>query len=311
MTTNLTQLIKEFLEYLEVEAGRSQLTIRNYQFYLNRFLTISEAKTVSDITAETVRRFRLKLNRLLTAGQPLSKTTQMYHIIALRSFLKYLAKRDIAALPAEKLELPKIGGRVVEFLEGTDLEKLLTAPQKVNASNLVQLRDKAILELLFSTGLRVSELVKLQRYHLDESKEELTVRGKGDKPRMVFVSSQARYAVQQYVKARQDTSPYLFVAHDRAATKRQEDPKPLTPRSVERLVARYARVAGIMDKKVTPHTLRHSFATDLLQNGADLRSVQTLLGHASVTTTQVYTHVTNQQLREVHKAFHGRKRRGF
>lgn len=309
MSALLTQLIKDFLEYLEVEAGRSQLTIRNYQFYLNRFLTISEAKTVSDITAEAVRRFRLKLNRLLTAGQPLSKATQMYHIIALRSFLKYLAKRDIAALPAEKLELPKVGARIVEFLEGTDLEKLLAAPPKVNSSVIVQLRDKAILELLFSTGLRVSELVKLQRYHLDDSKEELTVRGKGDKPRIVFVSAQARYAVQQYLKVRRDTSPYLFVAHDRAATKRQENPQPLTPRSLERLVARYARVAGIMDKKVTPHTLRHSFATDLLQNGADLRSVQTLLGHASVTTTQVYTHVTNQRLREVHKAFHGRKRK--
>lgn len=309
MPQSLSQLIREFLEYLEVEAGRSQLTIRNYQFYLDRFVKMSGVINPKDITAEVVRQFRLKLNRLISRGKPLSKTTQMYHVIALRSFLKYLSKRDIVSLAAEKIELPKTSTRVVEFLDGTDLERLLEAPFKVKAPELVQLRDKAILELLFSTGLRVSELAKLQRYQLDGSKEQCTVRGKGDKPRMVFVSAQARYAVQQYLQKRPDVSPYLFAGHDRAASQRQEHPQPLTPRSVERIVNRYARVVGILDKKVTPHTLRHSFATDLLQNGADLRSVQTLLGHASVTTTQIYTHVTNQQLKEIHKAFHGRRRK--
>jgi site-specific recombinase XerD len=256
-----------------------------------------------------VRKFRLQLNRLAEGGRSLGRATQTYHVIALRSFLKYLSRRDVKALAADKLELPKASGRVVQFLDGQDLERFLAAPLEVPGREVVQRRDKAIVELLFATGLRVSELVQLRREQLASASGEFTVRGKGSKPRVVFISAQARHAVGQYLEQRQDTSPYLFVAHDRAARRREEAPAPLTARSVERLVERYARAAGLA-KRVTPHTLRHSFATDLLQGGADLRSVQTLLGHASVTTTQVYTHVTNQQLREVHRAFHGRRRRG-
>jgi site-specific recombinase XerD len=303
------QLIREFLEHLEVEMGRSPLTLRNYKFYLYRFVTLTNVAEPEDISSELVRQFRLKLNRLPGRGHPLGKSTQMYHVIALRSFLKYLAKRDVHTLAAEKVELPKTSSRVVSFLDGTDLERLLAAPLTVPTSPLVQLRDKAILELLFSTGLRVSELVALPRAAFDQGRDQLTVRGKGDKPRMVFVSAQASSAIQAYLQIRTDISPHLLASHDRGVAHRQDKPKPLTARSVERIVARYARVAGIMDKKVTPHTLRHSFATDLLSNGADLRSVQTLLGHASVTTTQIYTHVTNQQLKEVHSAFHGRQRK--
>jgi site-specific recombinase XerD len=304
------QLIREFLEYLEVEQGRSQLTLRNYRFYLYRFVTLTGVGEPSDITADAVRQFRLKLNRLPGRGQTaLGKSTQLYHVIALRSFLKYLAKRDISSLASDKVELPKVAARVVSFLDGSDLERLLAAPQTSESSELVQLRDRAMLELLFSTGLRVSELVGLPRAAFERDVTQLTVRGKGNKPRLVFVSSSALSAVQRYLKARPDLSPHLFVSHDRGVAKRQEKPKALTARSVERTVQHYARAAGIMDKHVTPHTLRHSFATDLLQGGADLRSVQTLLGHASVTTTQIYTHVTNQQLAEVHRAFHGRRRK--
>ncbi len=303
------QLVRDFLEYLEVEQGRSQLTLRNYQFYLYRFVALTGVGEPSDITADVVRLFRLKLNRLPGRDQAaLGKSTQLYHVIALRSFLKYLAKRDVPSLAPDKVELPKVASRVVSFLDGADLERLMAAPQAAGSSELVQLRDRAMLELLFSTGLRVSELVGLPRAAFERDVTQLTVRGKGNKPRLVFVSSSALGAVQRYLQARPDLSPHLFVSHDRGVARRQDNPKALTARSVERTVQRYARDAGIMDKHVTPHTLRHSFATDLLQGGADLRSVQTLLGHASVTTTQVYTHVTNQQLAEVHRAFHGRRR---
>lgn len=259
---------------------------------------------------DTVKAYRLLLNRRTDAhGRQLAKITQNYHLIALRAFLKYLTKEGRAPLAPERIELMRLPGRQVEFLEGSDLEALLAQPLKVQNLAVIQKRDKAILETLFATGLRVSELVNLRRDRFHPKKDEFAVRGKGGKVRVVFLSNQARYALQEYLAVRTDNAPFLFVRHDRAAKSAvTEEGRPLTARSVERMISRYARLAGIT-KKVTPHTLRHSYATDLLMNGADLRSVQALLGHASITTTQVYTHVTDYQLREVHKAFHARRRR--
>jgi len=305
MSSNIEKWLIFFLEYLEIEKNRSALTVRNYAFYLRRFLDWTGVSQPADITQEIVKKFRLRLNREEYRGKPLKKSTQNYHVIALRSWLKYLAKQDVKTLAPEKLELAKIGERSVEFLEGNDLERLLEAPLQVSNKNIIQTRDKAILETLFATGLRVSELVGLKRDNINLNKDEFTVRGKGDKPRIVFLSNHAKYWIGQYLKLRQDVDPYLFVAHDRAS---QDDLTHLTSRSVQRLVEKYSRVAGIT-KKVTPHTLRHSYATDLLQGGADIRSVQSMLGHSSITTTQIYTHITNQQLRDVHKAFHGRSRK--
>jgi site-specific recombinase XerD len=325
VATKINELLTEFLEYLEIEKNRSQLTVRNYDFYLKRFLEFAKITTPAQIILEKVRQFRLYLNRLTVDGKSLKKSTQNYHIIALRSFLKFLAKRDIKTLAPEKLELAKIGERTVDFLEGTDLERILEAPFKQQAPEIIKLRDRAILETLFSTGLRVSELCNLTLTSINLKKEEFTVRGKGDKPRIVFLSNQARYVIKNYLSQRKDDNDYLFVSHDRAAKGRTKSEIPnskqiknqnnqnskakgLTPRSVQRLVEKYSRAAGIT-KKVTPHTLRHSYATDLLINGADIRSVQAMLGHSSITTTQIYTHITNQQLRDVHKAFHGRSRK--
>jgi len=311
MLNQLQKLIQEFLEYLEIEKNRSQLTVSNYSFYLKRFFDFAKIMEPAQISQDKVRQFRLYLNRLVSGQKNLSKATQNYHIIALRSFLKYLAKRDIVTLPAEKLELAKISDRTIGFLEGGDLERILAAPLAVKSPAIIQLRDKAILELFFSTGLRVSELANLKIDSINLKKDEFTVRGKGDKPRVVFLSNQARYWLKQYSDKRQDMDRCLFISHDRASAKRQTAESnrsvALTPRSIQRLVQKYARAAGIT-KEVTPHTLRHSYATDLLMNGADIRSVQAMLGHSSITTTQIYTHVTNQQLRDVHKAFHGRRR---
>ncbi len=314
----INDYIKEFLEYLEIERGRSKLTVRNYHFYLGRFFSwlsekVGRTLKSSDITQDAVRQFRLWLNRLLVkSGKELSSTTQNYHLIALRSFLKYLRKRDVEALAPEKIELAKQGERQVEFLEGDDLDRLLHAPLTTNEAEIVKLRDKAILELLFSTGMRVSELVGLKRQQVNLNKDELSVRGKGNKVRLVFLSADARDNLKKYLDKRRDVDPALLIGHDRAAKgreKRQDEAShPLTSRSVQRLIEHYRKVAGIT-KKVTPHTLRHSFATDLLSSGADLRAVQTLLGHASITTTQVYTHVTDKQLKEVYQAFHSRRRK--
>ena len=306
MPSKIKSLLTEFLEYLEIEKNRSQLTVRNYDFYIGRFLAFAKVSNPSEITLDKVRNFRLYLNRLTTGGNPLKKSTQNYHIIALRSFLKYLAKRDVKILAPEKLELAKVGDRVVDFLEGSDLDRILEAPFKTSSPEIIKLRDKAILELLFSTGLRVSELAALKIDSINLKKEEFTVRGKGDKPRIVFTSNQARQAIKQYLVLRKDLEPCLFVRHDRAGKKTQAKNNALTPRSIQRLVEKYSRVAGLT-KHVTPHTLRHSYATDLLINGADIRSVQSMLGHSSITTTQIYTHITNQQLREVHKKFHRKK----
>lgn len=305
---DIKKLKQEFLDYLEIEKNRSQATIRNYDFYLNRFFNWAKVTKPEEITPQKVKEFRLHLNRMVNQNkQPLKKSTQNYHVIALRSFLKYLAKQDVKTTAPEKIELAKMPDRQVDFLEGTDLERILEAPLATKEHPVIQKRDKAILEILFSTGLRVSELANLKRDQINLKKDEFSVRGKGDKIRIVFLSSQAKYWLKQYLDARPDISMNMFVRHDRAAN-RNKAVEAITPRSIQRLIRKYAKAAGIT-KRVTPHTLRHSFATDLLINGADIRSVQAMLGHASITTTQIYTHLTNQQLRDVHKAFHDRSRR--
>ena len=308
----LTNYIDEYVVDLEVEKGRSKMTVRNYGFYLTRFAQWANNPAPNAITLDLVRQYRLWLNRFTDAkGNPLGRATQNYHLIALRAFLKYLARRDIKSLSSEKIELAKVPDRHVSFLEGQELTRLLDAPLAADAPALIRLRDKAILETLFSTGLRVSELVALKKSDIPQKRNDLSVRGKGSKVRMVFLSPDARAAVANYVTQRRDLSPYLFVRHDRAGTTNEAKEKTelhgMTARSVERLVSQYARQAGIM-KPVTPHTLRHSFGTDLLRSGADLRAVQELLGHASITTTQIYTHVTDKHLKEVYEAFHGKTR---
>lgn len=303
----MSHYLRRFLEYLEIEKGRSALTVRNYDFYLRRFIEWAKDPKPGDVTNEMLRQYRLYLNRLSHArGESLKKTTQNYHLIALRSFLKYLARHDVETIAPEKIELAKQGGREPSFLDAVDLERLLEAPLKDDAPEVLKARDRAILELFFSTGMRVSELAGLKKDQINLERDEFSVRGKGDKVRVVFLSHQARFWLKEYLKQRKDECDYLFVRHDRAK-KADGETGPLTPRSVERLVHHYSAVAGI-PKHVTPHTLRHSFATDLLMNGADLRSVQAMLGHASITTTQIYTHVTNRQLKEVHQAFHAKRR---
>jgi len=278
---SIKKLIFDYLQYLEVEKNRSAKTIENYAHYLQRFIKFSKIRTPKQITADIVKSYRVWLNR-----QDLTKATQNYHIIALRGFLHYLSKRDIKSLAVEKIELAKQHEREVTFLEPEELSRLLQAPNN--------LRDKAILEVLFSTGLRVSELVSLNRDSINLDRREFYVRGKGSKIRPVFLSETAEKALRYYFEQRKDIESALFV---------NKDNKRLTARSVQRIVRRLAIKAGIT-KKVTPHTLRHSFGTDLLRSGADLRSIQQLLGHSSITTTQIYTHVTSQRLREVHKKHH-------
>lgn len=293
----LDRSITDFLEYLEVERGLAALTLRNYGFFLHRFADFARERNVTKpegISKILVHQFRLHLNRLPSRTEDsIKKNTQNYHLIALRTFLKYLNKNDVKTLSPDKIELSKQAPRQVDFLEGSDLERILEMPLQHAKEPLQQLRDKALLETLFSTGLRVSELAKLKVEDINLSKPEFTVRGKGSKLRLVFLSENARHWIKKYLAERHDPNSLLF---------------PITPRSIERLVSRYARLAGIM-KRVTPHTMRHSYATDLLMNGADIRSVQAMLGHASITTTQVYTHITDQQLRDVYKAFHGKQRK--
>jgi site-specific recombinase XerD len=257
------------------------------------------------LTEDAIRQFRLKLNRLTDQkGNPIKKVTQNYHVIALRSFLKYLAKRDIKTVAAEKLELGKQEEREVTFLEEGELERFLDAPDQ---SSLAGKRDTAILHTLFSTGLRVSELCSLDRDTVDLNRGEFSVRGKGSKIRLVFLSGEAISAIRGYLHDRIDADPSLFIRVPKDAKFEKYDNLRLTPRSVQRIVKKYAIKAGIVGKNVHPHVLRHSYATDLLRNGADIRSVQSMLGHASVTTTQIYTHVTDSQLRDIHKKFHGKK----
>jgi site-specific recombinase XerD len=307
----LEPLIDDFLEYLEVEKGRSPLTIREYRHCLNRFLdwikTNSKATAPAEITPELIRRYRLYLAHLRDQnGKPLKRITQTYHIIALRAFLRYLlVQRDIPTLSPDKIELPKQSQRLVTFLNSEQLERLLNSPK---ISDEVGLRDKAILETLFSTGLRVSELVRLNRDQINLARKEFGVRGKGDKLRVVFLSDTAAYWLERYLGARKDLFKPLFIRYSgRVDTSKDGEKMRLTARSVQEIVNKYAKRCGL-PIEVTPHTLRHSFATDLLIAGADLRSVQEMLGHESIRTTQVYTHVTNRHLKEVHETYHSRNK---
>jgi site-specific recombinase XerD len=306
MAQDLKELKRQFLEYLEIEKGRSVKTIENYDRYLTRFLVQTKATSPGKLTEPLVREFRVWLNRQEGTSGSMKRKTQNYYMIALRAFLKYLRKNGIESLSPEKIELAKVGSRDLDLISAQELDRLMKAPGNALAKETdehkrrVLLRDQAILELLFSTGLRVSELCALDT-DLDLSRDEFSVRGKGEKIRVVFLSPAAKEAVRAYLKERKDMEEALFV--DGRAKKLHR----IIPRDVQRHIKKYAIEAGIT-KKVTPHVIRHSFATDLLENGADLRSVQALLGHANIATTQVYTHVTDRHLREVHKNFHGKRR---
>lgn len=297
---DIRELKIQFLEYLEIEKGRSELTVRNYDHYLERFLEWAKIDEPKQINTDLVRRFRLYLNRYEDEkGKKMKRVTQDYYIIALRGFLKYMSQRDIETLSSDKIELGKAKDREVDFLEIEEINRLLS----LNFSNELQgVRDKAILELLFSTGLRVSELTGLNIENINLKSGEFAVRGKGGKIRLVFLSDSAKKAIIDYLKRRNDVLPALFVSFGK-----NKDFQRLTPRSVQRIVKKHAAAAGIV-KKITPHTLRHTFATDLLRNGADIKSVQAMLGHSSITTTQVYTHVTDRHLKEIHHRFHSDKK---
>ena len=300
-----SKAITDFLEYLEIEQNRSQKTIANYDHYLTRLVDFAGDIKVADIDPELIRKWRLWLNRLGTnTSDELQKTTQNYHLIALRSFLKFCAKRNITALAADKVELARTTRKQVTFLTPDEVERLFA---QADTSKLSGLRDRAILELLFSSGLRVSELVSLDREHINLKRREFMVRGKGQKDRPIFISPDAAQWIDEYLAARDDTANPLFIRYSgRKEVDRSGSFQRLTARSVQRMVARYAVLAGIT-KHVSPHTLRHSFATDLLMNGADLRSVQALLGHSNIATTQIYTHVTDPHLKAVHEKFHHKR----
>ena len=305
----VADLIEDFLEHLEVESGRSKKTIENYRLYLYRFVEISaeildrDVKP-ADITPELLRKYRLKLNRYESPNndENLAVITQSYHLIALRGFLKYLAKREIKSLDPSLIDLPHVIRKQVTFLHFDEVEDML---DEIDLSTESGLRDRAIIELLYSGGLRVSELINLNRDSINLERREFVVRGKGSKDRPIFISESAADRVAEYLGSRTDSLPALFLNNSKNlnTVDTSGNFRRLTPRSVERIVEKYARLAGIT-KHVSPHTLRHSFATDLLMNGADLRSVQSLLGHADVSTTQIYTHVTDQHLKEVHDRFH-------
>lgn len=296
----------DFLEYLEIEQNRSQKTIVNYDHYLTRLLDFAgNDLSLNDINDELIRKWRLWLNRLGTnVSDELQKTTQNYHLIALRSFLKFCAKRDISTLNADKIELARTTRKQVTFLNEDELARLFSQP---DVSTEAGLRDRAILELLFSSGLRVSELVGLDRDHINLKRREFMVRGKGQKDRPIFISPEAATWLTRYLDKRQDNTRPLFIRYNGSkAVDLSGNFHRLTARSIQRLVGRHTLLAGIT-KHVSPHTLRHSFATDLLMNGADLRSVQAMLGHSNISTTQIYTHVTDPHLKNVHDRFHGRK----
>ena len=300
----MAELIIDFIEHLEVERGRSSKTAENYRRYLERFLEFAGTDlTVERITPELVRKFRLWLNRQLTdTGDTLSTLTQSYHLIALRGFLNYLSKRDIESMAPNKIELPRTHRKQVTFLHFDEVERLVDAVPDDNT--LSHLRDRAIIELLFSSGLRVSELVSLDRDHINTKRREFTVRGKGQKDRPIFISPSAAERINTYLEARTDSLAPLFLNYSRNSVADTTGGfRRLTPRSIQRMVESYAKLAGIT-KHVSPHTMRHSFATDLLMNGADIRSVQSMLGHTNISTTQVYTHVTDAHLRDVYEQFH-------
>ncbi len=320
MSADLATLKREFLQYIEIEKGRSHRTLELYDQYLSKFLDFSKVKKPADITEEMVVQFRLWLNRQPSRhgggkaggtakyiqGETLKKRTQNYYLIALRSFLKFLARRGLKSLSSDHIDLAKVGERHIDFITAQELERLLKAPE-TEKDPLRRARDKAILELLFSTGLRVSELCSLTR-DLDIRRDEFPIRGKGDKVRVVFLSDSAKKAIKDYLTLRKDMSEALFIRLPSEAKGPKTDiDGGLARRSIERIVKRAALFAGI-NKRVSPHVIRHSFATDLLQNGADLRSVQMLLGHANISTTQIYTHLTDRHLHDIHKNFHHKKK---
>ena len=303
----LLDLKQQFLEYLEIERGRSVKTVENYDRYLSRFFAFAKVKSPKAVTEKQVREFRLYLNR--QAGtkvgnrtEPMKRRTQNYYLIALRAFLKFLRKRGVESMSPERIELAKVPERSLDLISADELTRLLKAPA---TDSLEGKRDHAILQLLFSTGLRISELCNLSIDDVDLTRDEFSVRGKGDKIRVVFLSDGAKDSIKNYLSARKDMEDALFIRYGKKAHV-GEDAR-VSPRAVQRLLKHYATKAGIT-RKVTPHVIRHSFATDLLSNGADLRSVQALLGHANIGTTQIYTHVTDAHLRAVHKKFHSKKR---
>jgi site-specific recombinase XerD len=319
MSSTLERYKREFLEHVEIEKGNSLKTVENYDRYISRFFDFAKISDPKDISDDMLREYRLFLNRepgMKIKGQQsatLKKNTQNYHLIALRVFLKYLMKRGVTSLSPDKIELAKVKPRSLDLIGGDELSRLMNAPKTLFSSEKSTaedkeraLRDSAMLELFFSTGLRLSELCSLNR-DLDLSKDEFSIRGKGEKVRVVFLSESAKDAIKKYLNIRKDMDEPMFVNKLKIkSTKTKNASTRLTPRSIERIVKHYAIMAGI-SKKVTPHVIRHSFATDLLSNGADIRSVQMMLGHANIATTQIYTHVTDAQLREVHKKFHGKK----
>ena len=308
---DISELVADFLESLEIEKGRSTKTVENYGLYLARFIDLitedfegQEMIKPSDITPEILRRFRLKLNRFSDNQnkERLSALTQSYHLIALRGFFKYLAKRGIKSLDPSLIDLPRAAKKQVTFLHFDEIERLLAEIPLDTESGL---RDRAIIELLFSGGLRVSELCSLNRDSINLERREFMVRGKGKKDRPIFIDKSTAECIEDYLNMRTDTLPSLFLNNsaNQQIPSTSGDFRRLTPRSIERIVQKYTRLAGIT-KHVTPHTMRHSFATDLLMNGADIRSVQSLLGHANISTTQIYTHITDPHLKEVHEKFH-------
>lgn len=308
---DISDLISDFLESLEIEKGRSTKTTENYGLYLARFLDLitqdfPEGATIkpADLTPEILRKFRLRLNRFddNQNHERLSALTQSYHLIALRGFLKYLAKRGIKSLDPSLVDLPRAAKKQVTFLHFDEVSRLLS---EIPTDTETGLRDRAIIELLFSGGLRVSELCNLNRDSINLARREFMVRGKGKKDRPIFIDQTTAEHIEEYLNARTDTLPALFLnnSSNQNIPDTSGDFRRLSPRSIERIIGKYARLAGIT-KHVTPHTLRHSFATDLLMNGADIRSVQSLLGHANIATTQIYTHITDPHLKEVHEKFH-------
>lgn len=336
MGNDLQDLKSRFLEYIEIEKGRSLKTVENYDRYLNKFFEFAEksgVKIASNVDEKLLREYRLFLNRQLAnpnknvrqdlRGATLKKKTQNYYMIALRSFLKFLSKNKVQSVAPDQIELAKVGERELDLITKKELNDILEAPEKkfrnlesikakskrtknlqkeLASDYLKALRDKAILETLFSTGLRVSELVSLSRF-LDLSVDQVSVRGKGEKVRVVFFTPDAKKAIKRYLEERKDTNNYLFVNHSKINVDKNSEDSPLTTRSVERIVRDYAIFCGI-SRKVTPHVLRHSFATNLLGNGADIRAVQKMLGHANIATTQIYTHVTDKELKDIHQKFH-------
>jgi len=298
----VSDYILDFIEHLEVEGGRMPRTAENYEFYLNRFVEFAGDITPEAITPELIRKYRLWLNRYKSQnGEELSMITQSYHLIALRGFLKYFSRRDIPSMSPDKIELPKTHRKQVTFLHYDEVIRLL---EQVDTNEEAGIRDRAILELLFSSGLRVSELINLNRDHINTKRREFMVRGKGQKDRPIFISQSAADWVDQYLSVRQDTLVPLFISYSKnVEPDTSGDFRRLSARSVQRMISKYARLAGIT-KHVSPHTMRHSFATDLLMNGADLRSVQSMLGHSNISTTQIYTHVTDAHLKDVYEKFH-------